>query len=257
MLEVHAPHEALHSWKGFFIHIATIVIGLLIAIGLEQTVEHLHHERQIATIRKALQVELALNVDRFAAETDLARRYVPILQTNIAVFQYLKQHPGAAPTQWPGVLSWYTFDPLYWSNAWETAKQSGVLGYMPEHELRRYAAIYRRLEMLTDAMRDRMSAAFRATAYLVAQPNASLLSPSQVDEQVALTGSLLNAYLETAFLQRAIAAQIREFSRAPTEADIEAITHHPADAESIKAVDAIVNKFLAKERELAEYDVQP
>jgi hypothetical protein len=39
MLDVHPPHEAIHTWKGFFIHIATIVIGLLIAIGLEQTVE--------------------------------------------------------------------------------------------------------------------------------------------------------------------------------------------------------------------------
>jgi hypothetical protein len=57
MLEVHPPHEALHTWKGFFIHIATIVIGLLIAISLEQTVEHFHHERQIATTRKALQLE--------------------------------------------------------------------------------------------------------------------------------------------------------------------------------------------------------
>ena len=38
MLDVHAPHETVHSWKDFFIHIATIVIGLLIAVGLEQTV---------------------------------------------------------------------------------------------------------------------------------------------------------------------------------------------------------------------------
>jgi hypothetical protein len=33
MLEVHAPHEALHTWKGFFIHIATIVVGLFIAVA--------------------------------------------------------------------------------------------------------------------------------------------------------------------------------------------------------------------------------
>jgi hypothetical protein len=31
MLDVHAPHEPVHTWKSFFIHIATIVIGLLIA----------------------------------------------------------------------------------------------------------------------------------------------------------------------------------------------------------------------------------
>jgi hypothetical protein len=74
---------------------------------------------------------------------------------------------------------------------------------------------------------------------------------------VALTASLLNAYLETEYLQRAIAAQVREFSTAPTAADIEAIAHQPADAKANKDVDAIVNKFLAKERGLAEYEVQP
>src|SRR6204780_622304 len=83
MFDVHAPHESIQTWRGFFIHIATIVIGLLIAISLEQTVELFHHERQIATTRKALQLELALNVDRFAAETELACRYVPILETNL------------------------------------------------------------------------------------------------------------------------------------------------------------------------------
>jgi hypothetical protein len=36
VLEVHPPHHAASSWRDFFIHIATIVIGLLIAIGLEQ-----------------------------------------------------------------------------------------------------------------------------------------------------------------------------------------------------------------------------
>jgi hypothetical protein len=46
MLDVHAPHERAHSWSDFFIHIATIVIGLLIAVGLEQTVEFFHHRHQ-------------------------------------------------------------------------------------------------------------------------------------------------------------------------------------------------------------------
>jgi hypothetical protein len=39
MLNVHASRESIHTWKDFFIHIATICVGLLIALGLEQTVE--------------------------------------------------------------------------------------------------------------------------------------------------------------------------------------------------------------------------
>jgi hypothetical protein len=37
--EVHPSHPAIRTWRDFFVHITTIVIGLLIAIGLEQSVE--------------------------------------------------------------------------------------------------------------------------------------------------------------------------------------------------------------------------
>ena|SRR5580658_3556240 len=57
MLDVHAPHEGIHTWKNFFVHIATIVIGLLIAVGLEQTVEYFHHRHQVAEVRESLRVE--------------------------------------------------------------------------------------------------------------------------------------------------------------------------------------------------------
>ena len=51
MLDVHPPHNPTHTWAGFFIHIATIVVGLLIVVGLEQTVErpHRHDERRFLT----------------------------------------------------------------------------------------------------------------------------------------------------------------------------------------------------------------
>ena len=45
MLDVHAPHQSTHTWTDFFIHVGTIAVGLLLAIGLEQTVE-LFHPRQ-------------------------------------------------------------------------------------------------------------------------------------------------------------------------------------------------------------------
>jgi hypothetical protein len=60
MLDVHPPHEAAHTWTDFFIHIGTIVIGLLIAIGLEQAVELVHHRHQ----RHDLQVDLHDEADQ-------------------------------------------------------------------------------------------------------------------------------------------------------------------------------------------------
>src|SRR5579862_2484918 len=46
MLDVHAPHETIRTWKNFLTHIAAIVVGLIIAVSLEQTVEFFHHHHQ-------------------------------------------------------------------------------------------------------------------------------------------------------------------------------------------------------------------
>ncbi|HEV7122840.1 MAG TPA: hypothetical protein VGN24_05360, partial [Rhodanobacter sp.] len=47
MFDIHVPEHSTRTWRDFFIHIATIVIGLLIAIGLEQAVEYVHHRHQL------------------------------------------------------------------------------------------------------------------------------------------------------------------------------------------------------------------
>src|SRR5580693_1019237 len=54
MLDVHAPHETIHTWKNFLTHIAAIVVGLIIAVSLEQTVEFFHHHHQREQLEEAI-----------------------------------------------------------------------------------------------------------------------------------------------------------------------------------------------------------
>src|SRR5580704_4165927 len=54
MLDVHPAHHAANTWRDFFVHIATIVLGLLIAVGLEQTVEYSHHRHQLHDVRQGI-----------------------------------------------------------------------------------------------------------------------------------------------------------------------------------------------------------
>ena len=54
MLDVHPPHHAANNWRDFFIHIAAIVVGLLIAVGLEQTVEAVHQRHQRRVLREGV-----------------------------------------------------------------------------------------------------------------------------------------------------------------------------------------------------------
>jgi hypothetical protein len=63
MLDVHPPHDPIHSWKEYLLHMSTIVLGLLIAIGLEQSVEALHHRQQLHQLEKDERAEARRNVD--------------------------------------------------------------------------------------------------------------------------------------------------------------------------------------------------
>ena len=61
MLDVHRPHEAVHMCESFAIHIAAITIGLLIAVGIEHSVDFVHHRHQLQEAQRALAVELEAN----------------------------------------------------------------------------------------------------------------------------------------------------------------------------------------------------
>jgi hypothetical protein len=74
MLDVHPPHHAATTWRDFLIHIATIVLGLLIAIALEQTVEFLHHRHQRRQLQEDLRNEAAQNLQ--VIDRDLKMQYL-------------------------------------------------------------------------------------------------------------------------------------------------------------------------------------
>ena len=45
-MEVHPPEHGIHSWRDFLVHMGTITLGLVIALGLEAAAEALHPEVQ-------------------------------------------------------------------------------------------------------------------------------------------------------------------------------------------------------------------
>jgi hypothetical protein len=94
MLDVHPPHTPTHTWRDFLIHIATIVIGLLIAIGLEQTVEAIHHHREVAETREALRLERLENYARFDRYVSAYKTESTWQQRDMAILTAL-QHPGS------------------------------------------------------------------------------------------------------------------------------------------------------------------
>ena len=134
MLDVHPAHHAASTWKEFFIHIATIVMGLLIAVGLEQMVEHLHQARELAETRQALREEREANRKIAERRYDDWRLGVAAAHNNEMVLEYAKTHPLAPPESYPGVLIWQYSRFQFKRAAWESAQLTVVISLMPREE---------------------------------------------------------------------------------------------------------------------------
>ena len=177
MLDVHPPHQAAHTWKDFFIHIATIVIGLLIAIGLEQTVEYFHHRHQLHQLNEDLHAETLRNLHLALANIDdcesqrntgktiyqevvLANRdhRAPILHTTLNHSNYVK--PATA--------------------AWTVAQQSGTLGLLPHDEAQRFVRVYSLVEQVNAVLLRENDAYIKLQEAL--EPGRTVLTPEQLKQ---------------------------------------------------------------------------
>jgi hypothetical protein len=235
MLDVHPAHHAASSWKEFFTHIATIVLGLLIAVGLEQTVEWVHHRREVAETREALRRERDLNVRLMGLKVEEYRRITPLLETDLAIFQYLQKHPGAPQKDWPGRLSWFHLTILHVDSAWKTAQQDNILALMPTAEVRRDTELYRRLQLVSDAADAFKKALYETQSFTITEPDPSHLSSAAVAHEIELMNTLLLDHFLEGGAQANLSTRFPEFPR-PGQDQFDQILHNPIDPRDSKAV---------------------
>jgi hypothetical protein len=240
MLDVHAPHQELHTWKSFFIHLATIVIGLLIAVGLEQTVEYFHHRQQVAEIRRSLAEERRINELIFTSACNEFRRYAPILMGSLQTLTYLRAHPGAPPSQWPGRFSFYMLITRFQDSAWKTALQSAALGYMPRAEVRAYSDIYARLSEVNDESLAEFHAVIRAKSFMLQLADPSTFNSDQSVQAYARVSDAVTSLYLTGVGERNIARLYSDFHSAPTDAELYALIPPTPDKQDIEAIREIV-----------------
>ena len=129
MLDVHPPHSPTHTWKDFFIHIATIVVGLLIAVGLEQTVEAIHHSRQRHELEEALKRDSDENAGYIKNDIAVIQSVMDWSTQEAAAIE------KAGPTA-PLVLHRQPEGEIFLPNAgvWLAAKANGVASLLPAGE---------------------------------------------------------------------------------------------------------------------------
>jgi hypothetical protein len=225
MIDVHAPHHPVTTWKDFLLHIAVVTIGLLLAIGLEQTVEFFHHRHQVAETRKALAVERKLNVIRFQMQTEEFHRFIPKLQTNLAILVYLRQHPGAPASQWPGKFQWYSNGVRYIEPEWKTAHESNVLQYMSQSEVREYSQHYDFLDDFNDLNVKMEQTKREAYEFYILDADPSRMTPQQLDHEIEIVMKTIYYYAMIASLQHNFSIAYPDFTPAPTLEERNRIFH--------------------------------
>lgn len=109
----------------------TIVLGLLIAIGLEQTVEHLHQRSEVHRLEGAVEVDnheiLPMSLK---GQEQVSQQLVLLSQREADVRHLLNEHGAAA--RFPRIVTEGFWD--HSDAAWKTAKTNGIAPLVPEQE---------------------------------------------------------------------------------------------------------------------------
>jgi hypothetical protein len=135
-MEVHAPEHGIHSWRDFFVHMGTICLGLLIALGLEQAAEAVHRAHQRTELREALDIDsqqAAIDAKRSEHFSD---QMIAWLTMRIGQVRTAITTKGVIPKFVPPHVD--EFD-LVIDPSFQAARSSGLLALLPQREIIAYS----------------------------------------------------------------------------------------------------------------------
>ena len=136
-MDVHIPHRPIHSFKEFMVHLLAITIGLLIALGLESSVEWLHHRHLARDARENISQEIRANqqdvVRQLNALPAEEKRLDEILSL-VDDVQHNRPHKPLGDFMWTGVL--------LRDSAWNATSSTGAIAFMDYSEVKQYSQLY-------------------------------------------------------------------------------------------------------------------
>jgi hypothetical protein len=138
-----------HSLKEFAAHYFMIVVSILTALGLEATVEHLHHQHAAEAAQRAIESELRSNLTQIrSSDADNLKRLKPLEALcdqlakdftdgvpEVQIKQRIAQHAKAD-------IDMGLYYPQLRHEAWDVAVANQSASYMEPETLRRLSAAY-------------------------------------------------------------------------------------------------------------------
>lgn len=191
VIDIHPPHQAAHSWRDIFVHLATITVGLFIALSLEGCVEWQHHRHLVHEARENIRSEMQDNQKELKGALDVIHKEQAEVKSDIEALIKLKQNPEAH-----GLSVNLRFSNSGLANAsWNTAHETGAFSFMGYPEVKKYAEVYDTQKLFAD----------QTTRIASAYTNSfSVLYIFDVDEKAAKTVKNDDV---TAAIQKVLAVQ--------------------------------------------------
>jgi hypothetical protein len=182
MIDVHPAPHAAHSWRDFLIHIATITIGLLLALALEQSVEAVHRNHQRHRLEENLHDESLLNRRIVAYDFDSVNQVRRNIRSNMT---NLDRHGGAFV---PAPPTHDTFLPLI-NTAWIAGRTNGLVTLLPSQLGESYWKVNFLIDATAASIQSLADARKKVNSLLYLHDSASQLTPEE-------RAALLRAYSE-------------------------------------------------------------
>ena len=147
-MHFHLP-KPLHGWREFAGEVGIIVLGVLIALGAQQTVEKVHEAEVRRETVKAAKAGLATAMENFVnrrlLEPCIDRRFQEITALLSAAAK-----PGYRPPSWIGRPQFWVFD----TAAWDAATAGGRVALLSVDEQTALGGIYDQLREVTSLERE-------------------------------------------------------------------------------------------------------
>ena len=235
MLDVHPPHESVHTWRDFFIHIATIVVGLLIAIGLEQVVERVHQHYELRETREALEHEREANRRQMEVNTRHWLEMNAALKNDLLVLDAARHHPGIAQADLPGDLNYNQYPFEYDHAVWDAAEKNGIVRLMPLQEANEDQAFYQLAEEMSEQSLHEWDSVNDQRRFLLIDSDPTHLAPDQLDETIRLTQISLEKHVQFGFSFGRMAEEFHDMPQTLTYGVLRSLLPTAPDQQALEA----------------------
>jgi hypothetical protein len=174
-MDIQPPHQPIHTWRDFLLHILTITIGLFIALTLEASIESIHHRHLVRDARVNLRREMEAN-QRLYANND---RDLLLNREQLArdIDQLRELRDGKKLDD--ANLSWRWNWISYSESAWNTAQESGAVSYMDPSWISTYSSVYAQQQYINATALAILSEESRAGASLEVARTPSKLTATE------------------------------------------------------------------------------